>query len=294
MKITKLGPTIGAEVTGIDLKDDLDDATKQRLKDALSEHIALVIRDQSFEPLEYLKAVSIFGEPMQQHFTQYQLPETPLVNSLSNRDAYKDGDKITPRGSGWHTDHTNHECPPKCTVLYAIKLPEEGGDTGIVNMRAAYAALPEETKAKVEKLRTLNVIKGSASPRPTSELPDSGKGVHDVGMEHPLVRTHADSGENALYFHPIKTECIVGMGPEESQALLDELLAQTVRDEYTYRHKWRLGDLLIWDNRCSLHQAYQDYDMSQERLLHRIILRGERPYGPAMPKESGAGIRAAE
>ncbi|MDA0655433.1 MAG: TauD/TfdA family dioxygenase [Proteobacteria bacterium] len=286
MKITKLGENIGAEVTGIDLKQELDAETRDRLNHALTEHIALVVRDQAFEPEDYLRAVSIFGAPMQQHFTQYQLKGTPLVNYVSNRDAYRGGTNPVVRGAGWHTDHTNHECPPKCTSLYAMVLPDEGGDTGIVNMRAGYAALPDDIKARINGMRTLNVIEGSASPRPTSKLPTENQGKVDKGMLQPLVRSHPDCGDDALYFHPIKTEHIVGMSPEESQALLNELLDLTVKDEFIYRHKWRLGDMLIWDNRCSLHQAYQDYDLSQERLLHRVILKGERPFGPAMPLAS--------
>jgi taurine dioxygenase len=286
MKITKLGENIGAEVTGIDLKQELDAETKDRLNHALTEHIALVVRDQAFEPEDYLRAVSIFGAPMQQHFTQYQLKDTPLVNYVSNRDAYRGGTIPVVRGGGWHTDHTNHECPPKCTSLYAMVLPDEGGDTGIVNMRAGYAALPDEIKTRINDMQTLNVIEGSASPRPTSKLPTENKGKVDKGMLQPLVRSHPDCGDDALYFHPVKTEHVVGMSPEDSQVLLNELLNLTVKDEFIYRHKWRLGDMLIWDNRCSLHQAYQDYDLSQERLLHRVILKGERPFGPAMPLAS--------
>ncbi|MBL25697.1 MAG: hypothetical protein CMM48_17580 [Rhodospirillaceae bacterium] len=287
MKIGKLREHIGAEITGIDLKQKLDQDTKDRLNQALTDHIVLVIRDQKFEPEDYLEAVSIFGEPMMQHFTQYQLKKTPLVNFVSNRDAYRGGKKPVVRGAGWHTDHTNHEQPPKCTVLYPIVLPDEGGDTGVVNMRAGYASLSDDMKKRLKTMQTLNVIEGSASPRPTSKLPKAGEGVHDQGMLHPLVRTHPDCGEDALYFHPIKTEHIVGMSPEESQSLLKELLTLTVKDEFIYRHKWRMGDMLIWDNRCALYQAYQDYKIeNQERVLHRVILRGERPFGPAMPRSA--------
>jgi taurine dioxygenase len=284
MKISKLTENIGAEVTDVNLKQEIDRDTKERLNQALTDNIVLVIRDQEFKPVEYLAAVSVFGEPMEQHFTQYQLKETPLVNYVSNRDAYQGGTKPVVRGAGWHTDHTNHERPPKCTALYAVVLPDEGGDTGVVNMRAGYAALPDDMKRRINNLQTLNVIEGSASPRPTSKLPKEGNGKHDRGMLQPLVRTHLESGENALYFHPIKTEHIVGISPEESQILLQELLKLTVKDKFIYRHQWRAGDMLIWDNRCALHQAYQDYDLSQERVLHRIILKGERPFGPSMPR----------
>jgi taurine dioxygenase len=162
MQVTPLSPHIGAEITGVDLRDIIDADTRRRLNAAVVEHVALVIRDQDFTPEQYLAAVSLFGEPMEQHFTQYALPHLPLVHEVSNRHTDKSGKRVK-HGEGWHTDHTNHVRPPKYTCLYAVALPSRGGGTAVVNMRAGYAALPEELRQKIQGMKTVNVFQGSAS-----------------------------------------------------------------------------------------------------------------------------------
>ena len=276
MKVTPLSPNIGAEVTGIDLREPVDAETRRRLNAAVVEHVALVVRDQEFTPEQYLAAVSLFGEPMEQHFTQYALPDCPLVHEVSNRHKDKSGKRVK-HGAGWHTDHTNHVRPPKYTCLYAVALPSSGGDTAVVNMRAGYEALPGSVKQKIEGMKTVNVFQGSASAH-------SGQSA-DAQAEHkpepvlqPLVRTNPENGTKALYFHPVKAENIVGMPPAESQALLAELLEHSVRPEFIYRHKWRKGDMLLWDNRSALHRAHFDYDPDEYRLLYRVLVRGELPF----------------
>jgi taurine dioxygenase len=277
MKITRLTPHIGAEVTGIDLRAPLDEATRKRLNEAVVEHVALVIRDQDFTPEQYLAAVSLFGEPMEQHFTQYALPGCPLVHEVSNRHTDKSGKRVK-HGAGWHTDHTNHVRPPKYTCLYAVSLPSSGGDTSVVNMRAGYEALPDEVKRRIEGMKTVNVFQGSASATYSGQSADAQAERKPEPVLQPLVRTNADNGKRALYFHPVKTENIVGMSPAESQALLDDLLARSVRDEFIYRHKWRKGDMLLWDNRAAMHRAHFDYDPNGYRLLYRVLVRGEVPF----------------
>ena len=276
MQVTKLSPHIAAEVTGIDLREPVDEETRRRLNSAVVDNVALVIRDQRFTPEEYLAAVSLFGEPMEQHFTQYALPGCPLVHEVSNRHQDKSGKRVK-HGADWHTDHTNHVRPPKYTSLYAVSLPSSGGDTGIVNMRAGFEALPDEMKRKLEGLKTVNVFQGSASARYSGQSADAQAEKKPEPVLQPLVRTHPDTGTKALYFHPVKAENIVGMGAAESQALLKDLLERSVRDDFIYRHKWRKGDMLIWDNRAAMHRAYFDYDPDEYRLLYRVLVRGEVP-----------------
>jgi taurine dioxygenase len=277
MEVTRLTPHIGAEVTGIDLRASTDAETRQRLNAAVVEHVALVIRDQDFTPEQYLAAVSLFGEPMEQHFTQYALPGCPLVHEVSNRHTDKAGKRVK-HGAGWHTDHTNHVRPPKYTCLYAVALPSSGGDTAVVNMRAGYEALPEDIKHRIQDMKTVNVFQGSASATYSGQSADAQAERKPVPVLQPLVRTNPDNGTRALYFHPVKTENIVGMSPAESQALLDDLLARSVRDEFVYRHKWRKGDMLLWDNRAAMHRAHFDYDPNEYRLLYRVLVRGEVPF----------------
>lgn len=276
MEVTKLGAHVGAEVTGIDLRGSVDDETRRALNAAVVEHVALVVRDQDFTPEQYLAAVSLFGEPMEQHFTQYALPGCPLVHEVSNRHTDKSGRRVK-HGAGWHTDHTNHVRPPKYTSLYAVALPASGGDTAVVNMRAGYEALPEATKRRIAGMKTVNVFQGSASARYSGQSADAQDERRPEPVLQPLVRTNPDNGTRALYFHPVKAENIVGLGPEESQSLLDELLEHSARPEFIYRHRWRKGDMLIWDNRSAMHRAYFDYDPEEYRLLYRVLVRGEVP-----------------
>lgn len=276
MQITKLSPLVGAEVTGIDLRQPVDAATREQLHAAAVEHVALVVRDQTFTPEEYLAAVRLFGEPMEQHFTQYALPDLPLVHEVSNRHQDKSGKRVR-HGEGWHTDHTNHVRPPKFTCLYAVSLPSKGGDTAIANMRAGYEALPDGVKREIAGMKTVNVFQGSASAH-SGQSADAQVERKPVPVLQPLVRTNPDNGTRALYFHPIKTENIDGMDAEASQALLRNLLERSIRPEFIYRHKWRKGDMLLWDNRSALHQAYFDYDPQEYRLLYRVLVRGEVPH----------------
>ena len=276
MQVTKLGVHVGAEVTGIDLRDPVDDDVRRALNAAVVENVALVIRDQDFTPEQYLAAVALFGEPMEQHFTQYALPGCPLVHEVSNRHADKSGKRVK-HGADWHTDHTNHVRPPKYTSLYAVALPSSGGDTAVVNMRAGYEALSDEVRQSIQGMKTVNVFQGSASARYSGQSADAQVDKKPEPVLQPLVRTHPENGTKALYFHPVKAENIVGMGAAESQALLGELLQHAIRPEFIYRHKWRKGDMLIWDNRAAMHRAYFDYDSSEYRLLYRVLVRGELP-----------------
>lgn len=262
--ITPISACLGAEVTGIDLKQPVGAERAEQLQRALIEHIVLVIRDQQFTPAEYLQAVRVFGEPMRQHYSQHHMDGFPDIGIVAHRDGQQPA-------SRWHSDHTNHEYPPKATVLYGVSVPSVGGNTSVVNMRAAYAALPDDMKQRLATLRTVNALDGHLEVR-SEDAEKYGKPV-----SHPLVRTHPEHGTKALYFHPTKCQYIEGMAPEASHALLQELLDTAVKPEFIYRHQWRAGDVLIFDNRCALHRAHGDYDRREIRELHRIILKGDRP-----------------
>lgn len=264
-RISALTPLIGAEVRGVDLNKRPDATTATSLNKALLDHKVLVVRDQNVTPEGYLGAVSTFGEPMRQHYSQYNLADVPDVSEISNRHGQAPA-------TMWHTDHTNHECPPKATVLYGVAIPSTGGDTSFANMAAAYAALPDATKRRVEGLQTLN---GFDTHRAVLA---EDRDKYPEGVTHPLVRTHPETGVKALYFHVTKTHRIAGMTPADSAGLLDDLLEQSIRPDFVYRHRWQRGDMVIFDNRCVLHRVHDDYDRSEPRLLHRIILKGDRPY----------------
>lgn len=278
LTINRLGDQTGAEAVGVDLREPLDAATRKRLNDALIEHVALVIRDQTLEPRSFLAAMRNFGEPVEQNFTAYRDKDVPFVNRISNTFPNKNGERVY-HSNYWHTDHTNREEPPSYTALYALELPKSGGgDTGIANMRAAYAALPDALKARIDGLKTVNVFQGSASTKKSARYGVSPRAIEDKPVVHPLIRTHPANGTKAIYMHQGKVENFIGMSPADSQALIEELLETAIKPEFIYRHEWRPGDLLIWDDRASMHMAYANYDLNETRTLYRLLIKGDRPY----------------
>jgi alpha-ketoglutarate-dependent taurine dioxygenase len=277
LTIRNLTPYIGAEVTGIDLTRPIDAATRDLLYAALVEHIALVIRGQSFTPRQFADAVALFGDLMDQDSPQHAVPEAPLLRKVSNRNLTKSGQRAA-LVDKWHTDHTNHVYPPKFTSLYAVELPDSGGGTSVVNMRAGYDVLPDDVKARIAGMQTVNVRLGSASKEVNPGSAEEQAELKPGPVLQPLVRTNPDNGTKALYFHTKKTENIVGMTPQASQDFLDELLTMAARPAFAYTHTWQAGDMFIWDNRSCLHMANYDYDQSQHRLLYRALVQGELPY----------------
>ena len=277
MAIRPLGETMGAEVTGLDLKKPQDAGTIAALNDALAEHIVLCIRDQAFTPQEYAAAARLFGEPVVQTNKHLNFPDLPEVGLLSSEDRDEAGSgKRVIRGTTWHTDHSFRAVPPKATILYALVVPESGGDTSFCNTRAAYESLPSETRRRIDGLTAVHSYESSRSPRKMMVLStDEVRETPDV--VHPLVREHLPTGRKALYLSTTRLERIVGLDRAESDALIDELLAHATRPQFLYHHKWRPRDMVIWDNRCSMHHANDDYPLDAKRLLHRIIVEGERP-----------------
>ena len=278
-KITKIKEHIGAEITGIDLRKTIDLETHQRINDALVEHVVLVIRDQDFEPADFQKAISRFGEIMPDNNSLHLVDGFPLMLILSNRlKDSKGGPAKVEKNSNWHTDHTNHECPPKYTTLYAVELPDKGGITNVVNMRAAYDALSLEWKKRIDSLQTANTLISRANwETGNPDIVKEQKETTRRAVMHPLVRTHPENGKKAIWFHKGKTDTVTDMDPYETQDFLSELLANSLQDDFIYAHEWKLGDLLMIDNRSALHRAGTDYDHSQHRMLYRLMVKGDRP-----------------
>ena len=277
MKISKLSEHIGAEVTGIDLRQPIDAATRKQLYDALVENITLVVRNQTFTPEQYVSAVSLFGELMPDESEKNRLPELPMIGLIASKTVDREGKRVM-TGERWHSDHVNQAQPPKFTCLYAVKLPDKGGATNIANTRAGYASLPDDLKQRLDGMKTVNVIIGSASKSVNADRRAWQAAAAPPPVIHPLVRTHPDTGTKALYFHPNKAENIVGMTPEDTQRLLEELTERALKPEYIYSHQWRPGDMLIWDNRSAFHRASFDYDPAQHRLLYRTLVKGDVPH----------------
>ena len=276
MQINKLQEHIGAEITGVDLREPLDMATREAIYDAVVEHIAVVIRDQHFTAEDFLEAAELFGPPMPQHHTEFALPGNPLVNAISNQHKDKNGKRVN-HGEAWHTDHPNHAIPPKFTTLYGVSVPTTGGDTEILNTRLGYARLPEELRTRIRHMKTANVFQGSATKHKFAYAGGAQAERQPDPVVQPLVRTNGDSGTQAVYFSITKCENILGMTPQATQDVLEDLLARMLQPDLIYKHKWRRGDMLIWDNRSAMHQGVIDCPPEQVRLMYRIIIEGEAP-----------------
>ena len=274
-KITPLTPHTGAEIRGLDLTQPVDPETREALNRAFAQFHVLVVRDQKYEPADFKQAVQIWGELQPHDKKEHHVPGHPDVSYVSN-DEFVNGRRIIP-GETFHTDHSNHPRPPKATTLFAVALPSHGGDTQYVNMHRAYDDLPDETKDKIDGLKAVHVYLSKYSPRPLGLLTeDSRRKLPPPGI-HPLVRTHPENGRKALFLNPVRIESIGGMDDEAALALIAELMRHATQKKYEYRHKWRPGDWVLWDNRSVMHQANPDYDMNERRYLYRLMLKGEVP-----------------
>jgi taurine dioxygenase len=264
-QVKPLHPSLGAEISGIDLSKPVDEATRHALSRALAEHLALVFHDQSLTPAQYLTASEVFGPPMRQHYSQHLMPEFPDIGLVWHRNGQRPAER-------WHTDHTNRERPPAATILYGVEIPSAGGGTSVANMRAAYQALPAQERTRLETLRTVNSLDDDHSDTLPEDREKYGKPI-----VHPMVRTHPVHGSRAVYFHITKAQCIEGMTPEASKEYLKDLLERIIQPGIVYHHAWRRGDVLVIDDRATMHRAHGDYDRSQSRILWRIIVEGDRP-----------------
>lgn len=274
-RITPLTDHTGAEVVGLDFRQPIDAATKAELNAAFARHHVLVMRDQDFTPPDFKQAAQVFGELQQHDKKETFVPGHPDVYYVSN-DQVVNGKRIIP-GETFHTDHSNHPAPPKATTLFAVQLPSYGGDTQYVNMHQAWDDLPQATKERIGKLRAIHVYLSKYSPRSLGTLSEeSRRNLPPPGI-HPLVQTHPDNGRKALYLNPVRMEGIEGMDDPDALALIEELMRHSTQPKYEYRHKWKAGDWVIWDNRSVMHQANPDYDMNERRFLYRLMLKGTAP-----------------
>ncbi|MFZ0988946.1 MAG: TauD/TfdA family dioxygenase, partial [Xanthobacteraceae bacterium] len=265
--ITPLTDHTGAEVSGLDFRKPIEPQDRDTLNRAFVNHHVLVIRDQRFTPDQFKSATQLFGELQPHDKKEHHVPGHPDVSYVSN-DEFVNGRRIIP-GETFHTDHSNHPRPPKATTLFAVALPSSGGDTQYVNRHSAYDDLPAETKRKIDGLKAVHVYLSKHSPRPLGHLTEESRQKLPPPGIHPLVRTHPENGRKALFLNPVRMESIAGMEDQTALALIDDLMRHATQKKYEYRHQWRHGDWVLWDNRSVMHQANPDYDMNERRYLYR-------------------------
>ncbi len=277
LTLTRLGDSLGVAADGIDLTLPTDGAMRAALRRALLDGLVLCIRGQRLAPEAYLAAMRAFGTPMPQLRLASRHPEVEEIMILSSEDRDDDGDgQRLVVGAHWHSDDSYKAVPCSLTVLYGVAVPPNGGDTQFTNMYAAYDDLAAAMKRRIADLRVLHAYDSSRKGTRIAKLtPEEAKEVPAV--THPLVRTHPETGRKALYMNPNRMEAVVGLERAESDALLDALTQHAIQEKYQYRHRWRHGDILIWDNRCTMHKANADYPEGSRRLMHRIIIEGTVP-----------------
>ncbi len=271
MQIRRMGP-IGAEITGVDVKT-MDDAAFGRIYQAWLDSNVICVRDQSLELADYLEYSRRFGavHPHPSKVTRH--PDCPEITLLGTNKFRADGtlDKeIYRRGAeGFHTDGSYEEVPFKATQLYALAIPSRGGDTFFSSGYAAYEMLPQHLKDKLEG-KVGNFKYGG---RKQLNLLLDEKDRHVAPVWHPLVQVHPETGRKLLYFDQGKILSIEGLDAAESDAIINEMVGYFVEPPCQYRHKWRKGDIVIWDNRCSYHKAAGDYPPEEDRIHWRVSIK---------------------
>jgi taurine dioxygenase len=264
-------------VTGIDLNRPPDKATRSALLQALNQNLVLCIRDQSLQPRAFRDAMTIFGTPVARtQIAQHRDCGDVNIISSEDRDELGDGMRLV-NGAHWHTDDSFMREPCSLTMLYGVVVPSTGGDTQFTNMYAAYEDLSVHMRQRIDGLK---VVHRYDSSRKRTRV--ATRSVTDMAAMpdaiHPLVRTHPETRRRALYLNPNRMEQVVGLDRSESDRLLDELITHSTDPKYQYRHKWRQGDVVIWDNRCTMHKANADYPDGEKRVMQRVVVAGTAPY----------------
>ena len=280
-EVRRLGRTFFAEVTGLDLSEPLDDTTFARVKREHLEHGVLVFRDQALTPGQHIAFSARFG-PLQVHpMGQFNLEGTPQILLVSN-DRHADGRPagIADAGRYWHTDMSYMKEPALGSLLYARAIPDQGGDTMFCDMTAACADLAPDMRGKLAGLTVVHHFasrwareseKYGVRPAQTKEEQERNPPV-----EHPMLRTHPETGAPAIYAGGFAAR-VKGLPEQESQALLDWVERWVTQAKYVYRHRWRLHDLVFWDNRRAMHHA-TEYPEHMRRHMHRTTVKGDAPF----------------
>jgi taurine dioxygenase len=272
LSVKRIAGALGAEIAGADLRE-LDDDTVAAIRVAWLEHLVLFFRDQPLTPAQFMSFARRIGRPVEYPFVKgiAGFPEIIEVKKLEH-------EKVN-FGGVWHSDTAYLEEPPMASMLLAREIPPRGGDTLFANTYMAYETLSPGMKRLLEPLWAVNssakadVTRTREDRLKTDARDDVGK---ELLAEHPVVRTHPETGRKALYVNFAHTVRFRGMTEQESAPLLDYLFQHQVRPEFTCRFTWQVGSLALWDNRCAQHNPVNDYH-GYRRIMHRITLAGDRP-----------------
>jgi taurine dioxygenase len=275
---------IGAEVEGLDVSEPLDDATIDAVARALADHAVLVLRDQKLDAAQLGAFGRRFGVPKPHLLEGYQHPDFPEVSLVTN--VTPDG-KLDPfgvkRATTWHSDETYKQTIPRLAMLHGLEVPADGGGTLFADMRAAFDALPPEQREQLRSMTGLHKFtSGPADARSAYAMrvtPEKLAALKD--WEHPAVVRHPGNGREVLFVNPSHTNGFVGLDRDEGTALINELAEHSTQPEFVYHHRWKVGDLVIWDEVSTMHKGAGDSPPDQRRVLMRTIVHPATPYWTA-------------
>lgn len=277
MKAVPLNAALGARIEGLDRADATKPEVGAFLNKALGERLLVVVPGTPMSASEMRDFSTAFGTPRAQLLRYKRNDAVPEVSTMVST-IMGDGttDKTAIRAEDWHTDDSYMAVPAKATLLHAMEIPSHGGRTWFCNMHTVYEALPEATRRRIDGRRAMHAYDTArARNRPSPRTPQEIAETPDI--EHPLVRTHPDTGRKALYLNFNRLDRIVGMERDESDALLDELAAEARKPQHHFAHEWTVGDCVIWDNRATMHRVDVDYPVGERRIMQRILIEGDKP-----------------
>lgn len=286
-----LSSSLGMEVLGLDLRESQPGSVIEALRAAWHEHVILLFRGQDLTHEQHVAFSRSFG-PLDSHdaIPKFRHPEHPEVLLVTN---YESGGKRLAVGRQWHSDLSTTMRPAKGSLLYCSVLPPVGGDTMFANMYRAYETLSPGLQSMLEgrwALHDMAIARETRLARSSDEITDIRR--RNPPVYQPVVRGHDETGRKALYVAEMTTLRFEGMTEDESAGLLGYLYKHSVEPENTYRHQWKVGDLMMWDNRSGMHIALADYDQSQQRMMYRTTLLGS-PSGRIAQSGSAAGLALA-
>lgn len=292
IQVRRLSYALGAEVTGVDLREPLEADTVENIRRAWLENQVLVFPGQDVTPEQQLRFSAYFATLEEYPLVHYRLPGYPEIFLLSNRDSGGRPSETRNAARHWHSDLSFTDKPAMGSILRCIHIPDVGGTTMWANQTMAYDHLSPTFQNLIEPLNAVHEL--FSKTKDLKNL-DQGK-VRDMKkanprVAQPVVRVHDETGRKALYVSVAVTTEIVGMQQEESDAILEFLFAHQTQPQFTYRHVWRPNDIVMWDNRCTLHQAVADNDHGQARIMHRTSLVGV-PCGQIMPEDAKSAAMA--
>jgi taurine dioxygenase len=285
--VVPTGAALGAEIRGVNLARKLDRDAFRRIEDAFNEHGVIFFRNQDITVEQQIAFARRFGDVEINVNTQACLPGHPEVLLVSNVKENGRYIGLADAGTTWHTDMSAYKCPPRCSILYSKEIPfgpdsKPLGDTIFASAAAAYDALAPETKARLGGKRSTHSYLAKMEARKAKVgLTRTVTAEHlaqTPPMNHPIFRTHPITGRKCIYVTEGECTAIEGMAEEEALGMVSDLHRHLISERFQYRHRWQIGDVLMWDNCTCQHLAVRDYTEEQRRLMHRVTVNGSVPF----------------